>query len=145
MHAETHKMLEKEKEETFNKEVRERYGPLIELKLCKKMNLVVPDYLSRMDSKKDDIVPEPHQSEGSSGQVGCSLVVPNQKQDQVMFSMPPKCTRLIGSSPKAPYAPSHNAAVSGAGVGRGAPAKAMDSSGPKASMPFATPESATST
>ena len=105
----------------------------------------MPDYLSRMDSKKDDIVPEPQQSEGSSGQVsGCS-VFPKWKQDPVMFTMPPKHTRLFGSSPKAPYAPAHNAAVSGAGVGRGAPAKAMDSSGPKASMPFATPESATST
>ena len=133
-----------EKEETFNREVRERYGPQIELKLRKKMNLAVPDYLSRMDSKKDDIVPEPHQSEGSSGQVSGSSVVPKWKHP-VMFTTPPKHTRLFGSSPKAPYAPSHNAAVSVASVGRGAPAKAMGYSGPKTSMPFATPGSATST
>ena len=108
-----------------------------------KMNLVVPDYLTRLECKKEEVAPEPGQSEitlvGLSGQSGPS--VPKKKHKQVMFNTPPKGSKIVGSSLKAPYAPSHTPALSGAGAGRGAQMKAMGASGAKSSLLFTSPGS----
>ena len=46
--------LECEKEEQFQKEICSRYAAEIELKLRKKMNLAVPEYLTKTDTKRED-------------------------------------------------------------------------------------------
>ena len=46
--------LECEKEEQFQKEIHSRYAAEIELKLRKKMNLAVPEYLTKTDTKRKD-------------------------------------------------------------------------------------------
>ena len=108
-----HDKLECVKEEQFQKEIHSRYAAEIELKLRKKMNLAVPKYLTKTDTKRED---SPAESTSA-----------NQKSEQILYGTPPKRGKGIASSPKPP--PSQNSTLPSAGASKGAGMKSMGVAG----------------
>ena len=91
------------------------------------MNLAVPEYLNKTDTKREE-----SPAESTSGK---------QKGEQVFYRTPPKRSKGIASSPKPP--PSQTSTLPSAGACKGAGMKSMGvaSSAAKSTLPFAAPSS----